>query len=538
MGKHHALPAILYAAIFTVLCISGPVHESTETETLFGQPRVKLSLGNYPITSETISGKIKSSDLQMLGHFAALKEADFRGSDCAEQIAVWAEANPDVQVKYDVRMPNGETLDNNVTELDLSSYSSGDVPALLDALAYMKNVTSVKLGAVGGTGMQLADVKSLKEKLPGASFEFSFDLNGSVISPDAESLDLTDIGSDGVDDALAVAACLDKLTSVKLGSAFTLDDIAALAKDKPNVTIDYPITLYGRETNLNAEELDFSYVKMSDNGAQISRVLPMMKNLRTLDMDTTGVSYEALEKMRADNPNVDIIWRVWFGENYSVRTDAERILASKPTVGGMITDETAWVLKYCTKVKYLDIGHNDEITTGEFLHYMPDLEACIIAMTGITDISGLAKCPKLNYLELNSTNVSDISMLSACTALRDFNIVCCPNITDISSMYDIPLDRFWIGRDTSVPAEQIAEMKSRQTGCNVNTTAIDPVDDYWRYTRYDPEEPKYYWVPRYEQLREEMGYNYQEYSFYWLDPKCTKAAPPEHAGKYGRQVYG
>ena len=538
MGKHHALPAILYAAIFTVLCISGPVHESTETETLFGQPRVKLSLGNYPITSETISGKIKSSDLQMLGHFAELKEADFRGSDCAEQIAVWAEANPDVQVKYDVRMPNGETLDNNITELDLSSYSSGDVPALLDALAYLKNVTSVKLGAVGGTGMQMADVKSLKEKLPGASFEFSFDLNGKIISPDAESLDLTDIGSDGVDDALAVAACLDKLTSVTLGSAFTLDDIAALAKDKPNVTIDYPITLYGRETNLNAEELDFSYVKMSDNGAQISRVLPMMKNLRTLDMDTTGVSYEALEKMRADNPNVDIIWRVWFGENYSVRTDAERILASKPTVGGMITDETAWVLKYCTKVKYLDIGHNDEITTGEFLHYMPDLEACIIAMTGITDISGLAKCPKLNYLELNSTNVSDISMLSACTALRDFNIVCCPNITDISSMYDIPLDRFWIGRDTSVPAEQIAEMKRRQTGCNVNTTAIDPVDDYWRYTRYDPEEPKYYWVPRYEQLREEMGYNYQEYSFYWLDPKCTKAAPPEHAGKYGRQVYG
>ena len=538
MGKHHALPAILYAAIFTVLCISGPVHESTETETLFGQPRVKLSLGNYPITSETISGKIKSSDLQMLGHFAALKEADFRGSDCMEQIAAWAEANPDVQVKYDVRMPNGDALDNNVTELDLSSYSSGDIPALLDALEHLQNVTSVKLGTVGGTGMQMADVKSLKEKLPGASFEFSFDLNGSVISPDAESLDLTDIGSDGVDDALAVAACLDRLTSVKLSSAFTLDDIAALTKDKPNVTIDYPITLYGRETNLNAEELDFSYVEMSDNGAQISRVLPMMKNLRTLDMDTTGVSYEALEKMRADNPNVDIIWRVWFGENYSVRTDAERILASKPTVGGMITDETAWVLKYCTKVKYLDIGHNDEITTGEFLHYMPDLEACIIAMTGITDISGLAKCQKLNYLELNSTNIADISMLSACTALRDFNIVCCPNITDISSMYDIPLDRFWIGRDTSVPAEQIAEMKSRQPSCNVNTNAIDPVDDYWRYTRYDPEEPKYYWVPRYEQLREEMGYNYQEYSFYWLDPKCTKAAPAEHAGKYGRQVYG
>ena len=115
MGKHHALPAILYAAIFTVLCISGPVHESTETETLFGQPRVKLSLGNYPITSETISGKIKSSDLRMLGHFAELKEADFRGSDCMEQIAAWAEANPGVQVKYDVRMPNVDVKTSKIS---------------------------------------------------------------------------------------------------------------------------------------------------------------------------------------------------------------------------------------------------------------------------------------------------------------------------------------------------------------------------------------------------------------------------------------
>ena len=45
-------------------------------------------------------------------------------------------------------------------------------------------------------------------------------------------------------------------------------------------------------------------------------------------------------------------------------------------------------------------------------------------------------------------------------------------------------------------------------------------------------------MPRHELLREQMGYNYQEYSFYWLDPKCGDPAPAEYAGKFGKEVYG
>ena len=35
-----------------------------------------------------------------------------------------------------------------------------------------------------------------------------------------------------------------------------------------------------------------------------------------------------------------------------------------------------------------------------------------------------------------------------------------------------------------------------------------------------------------------MGYNYQEYSFYWLDPYCDLEAPEEFRGKFGKEVYG
>ena len=81
-------------------------------------------------------------------------------------------------------------------------------------------------------------------------------------------------------------------------------------------------------------------------------------------------------------------------------------------------------------------------------------------------------------------------------------------------------------------------MKAAVPGCTINTTVEDPHGGSWRYTGYDPEIPKYYWVPRYELLRNQLGYNYQEYSFYWLDPLCDKEAPAEFKGKYGKEVYG
>ena len=276
---------------------------------------------------------------------------------------------------------------------------------------------------------------------------------------------------------------------------------------------------------------------MGDNGDALFKVLSCMNHCTYVDMDSTGVSYQSLEEMQKRFPNTKIVWRVWFGDNYSVRTDVERILASKPSVGGMIED--ASVLRYCTDVKYLDLGHNDDLADLSFAASMPKLEVCIIAMTAITDISPLASCPNLEYLELNSTNIADLSPLQNSTGLHHLNIAGCPKIKDITPLYGLTeLERLWIGRDTPVPAEQARHMKELAPTCNVNTTTDDPHGEAWRFTAYDPEIPKYYWVPRYELLREQMGYNYQEYSFYWLDPYCDKEAPEEYKGMFGKEVYG
>ena len=537
------LPSLLLIFALVGLFLSGPFQEGPwEVIPAIGGLKITLNGTRYSARQTELSAVITEDELPQLDLFYDLKRADLRGSDCWEQIAAWAEQHPETEVTYSVPLPNGAVVDSTQTVLDLRWMDREQLPDVLRAARCLKKLERVELGEVDGMRLQLRDLPSLHEAFPGLALSYSAVVGGERIDKDSRSVDLVTLDPEDVPAMAMLLSDMPALESVELGSegesALSWTDIAQLKASRKDVRFLYRFRLYGQEHSLADETLDFRGVPVTDEGEALYSVLPCMDNCRTLDMDSTGVSDEALVKLRTLFPETEVIWRVWFGELYSVRTDTERILASKPSVGGMIYDTTP--LRYCTRVKYLDLGHNDEMTDLSFAMYMPDLEVLIIAMTGVSDLSPLANCHKLEYLELNSSpNIRDLSPLEGHTALRHLNIGCCPQIRDISPLYGITeLERLWIGNETPVPAEQVAEMRQRAPACKINTTTSDPHGEAWRFTRYDPEEPKYYWVPRHELLRNQLGYNYQEYSFYWLDPLCELPAPPEHAGKYGKEVYG
>lgn len=534
--------SLIFIAAVLLLCFSGPFHQADgSAEYLIGSAKVQLTSGIYPTNAKALDAVITARDIPMLKYFTKLVSADFSGSECHEEIMQWAEANPQVDVRYSVPLPNGSTLDSDSESVDLSWMKTADVPAVAEAVRHMPSIKSIDLGAIGSETLELGALADLRAACPNAKFEFSVVVGGTEISSDAESIDLSHLDKAEANDAAVALSCMNNLKAIDLGSQSSSNlewkDIAMLKAACSNAKFSYSFTLYGQELTLDTEKLDFRGASVNDNGDALYSVLACMNKCTYLDMDSTGVKDEVLGNLRELFPNTEIVWRVWFGENYSVRTDVERILASKPTVGGMISDASP--LQYCTKVKYLDLGHNDELADFSFVARMPELEVLIISMTAVTDISPLKNLTKLDYLELNSTNVKDLSPLENCKAIKHMNIACCPNITDISPLYGITgMERLWIGSETPVPSEQVSKMKSAASGCNINTTTYDPHGESWRFTGYDPEEPKYYWVERYELLREQLGYNYQEYSFYWLDPYCDLEAPAEHAGKYGKEVYG
>lgn len=545
MGAERIIKAVVGVALvglLVLLCLSGPYHEPDGSlKPLFGTVKVQLSSGRYPADARELTAVLQSGETEALSLFKNLVAADLSGSECYEEIAAWAQENPGLLVKYTVTLPDGSVHSNDTTSLDLSAMPVGDVDRLCRALQALPKLSRVKLGTVGeNAAISLSDAAALRSALPEVEFDFGLSLMGQSVAPDAEKLDLSALMPDQVQDAAAVLSCLPNLKEIELGSqdsnSLSWEDIGLLAAACPKAKLNYRFSLYGQELSLDAESLDFNHTPMDDEGAAIRQILPLMKNCTYLDMDYCGVSNEAMAAIREENPNVDVVWRIWFGENYSVRTDTERILASKPTVGGMIYDGS--VLQYCTKLKYLDLGHNDDLSDLSFVSTMPELEVLIIAMTSISDLSPLTNCPKLEYLEIQETPIADLSPLASCTALAHLNICNMKNVTDASALYGLSkLERLWVGTNTPIPEEQKAELKAKLPGCDVNTAVGDP-HEKWRYSAYDPDEPKYYWVPRHELLREQMGYNYQEYSFYWLDPKCGDPAPAEYAGKFGKEVYG
>lgn len=538
------LPALLLLTAVLLLGISGPYQEAPWiVAPWIGSPKVELGGRRISANSKSLTAVISKRDIPSLVYFTKLETADFRGSTCYGEIAQWVAEHPEVETNYSLPLPNGKTADALAEELDLTWMEGADLPAVLPVFPYMKNLRSLQLGDVGGDRLTMQDMMNIHEAAPHLMLDFLAVVDGEVLDSNASSIDLSRMRHEDAAGLALILSYMENLKTVELGvqaegeDQIPWEDVALLKASCPDATFHYSFRLYGRDLDLNAEKLDFRNAEVDDNGAALYSVLACMNHCTYLDMDGTDVENEELGKLRDLFPQTKIVWRVWFGTNYSVRTDAERILASKPTVGGMIYDPSP--LQYCTEIKYLDLGHNDEMTDLSFTMYMPKLEVLIIAMTGVTDISPLRNCERLEYLELNSTDIADLSPLEGHTALRHLNIGCCPNIHDISPLYGISaMERLWIGNQTPVPAAQVAEMRAAAPRCTVNTTTSDPHGEAWRFTDYDPEIPKYYWVPRHELLREQMGYNYQEYSFYWLDPMCDLPAPPEYAGKFGKEVYG
>ena len=286
-------------------------------------------------------------------------------------------------------------------------------------------------------------------------------------------LELPALRPEELPDAAAALGLLPGLQELVLPGGeegFALEDALFLADAAGDAVVSYPFALYGLDADLSDTELMLFHVPVPDQGEAVRQVLPCMHACKWLDMDSCHVSNEAMARIRDENPDVEVIWRVYFGDNYSARTNVTKILASMPSQGGRIDNNNSQGLNYCTKVRYLDLGHNSTLSDFSFVENMPDLEIAVISMAAIEDLSPFASCQKRLYLEMGNTQVSDLSPLAQCRELRHLNIGTNIGITDISPLYDLELKRLWIGDYDPVPEEQVARMQELHPNCDINTT--------------------------------------------------------------------
>ena len=55
--------------------------------------------------------------------------------------------------------------------------------------------------------------------------------------------------------------------------------------------------------------------------------------------------------------------------------------------------------------------------------------------------------------------------------------------------------------------------------CVINTSTYDPTDGGWRFIGTDTTTGAPIRAPRYDLLVEQFGYDINDYSFFWRDPK-------------------
>lgn len=467
-----------------------------------GTPTTEPTSTTTPFEKMTLI--VTAEDIFQLEAYPSLKEVDLTGSTCYAAIEEYIKAHPEVAVTYTVAL-GGTDVAPDITELTLEE-GSYDYDTLLENLAYLPAVKTIQLPRTALTAEQLAALSGAT----GAKVIHTVELMGEELDSDTTSLDLSGMTAAEIEGILPSLSMLTQLTDVELmnadgTSALEVTDVKTLMDALPGVSFNYSFEFFGKTLSTKDEKVEYTLVNMGDGAeAQIRQALDILPNCTYFKLDGCGISNEVMAKIRDDYPSANVVWRVYI-ENHSTLTDQEVIRATF-----IMDNKNSQVLKYCTKVKYLDLGHNDNLGDISFTAYMPDLELIIISGdTLITDLSPLVNCKKLYFFESNFCDgVKDLSPLAELPNLRAIN-VSFSGVRDLSPLDGMKLDRF-VCMQNGFNEEQQAEFIEKHPECEMIRFKGDQPYGYgWRYV----DDGITFW-PYYANMREIFCYDRKDFDFW------------------------
>ena len=437
-------------------------------------------------------------DVSSVAEFNNPETIDLRGAEVStEEIAALQEEYPDSRILWTVRVCEGLELENEATSVALADSSQ-----LTSLIASAANLSSVQEIKVDYPNISCADYDALLSAFPDAEIQYSIALGGKELSLDAEKLDLSALTPEDAAAAVELVELLPNVSELDLSeqsgsSPFSLDQVLSIHENRPDIKINYSFELFGQSINTSTEYLEYYDAEIGDEGLDtFRRVIPIMHSLKYLRFDNCGTSDEAVARLRDEFPEVKIAWLLTVGK-MSFYTDTLRLRVNV----GFYPDEL-WKLKYCNEVRWIDFGHSWAVVDVEWARYMPDLEVCIVALTSVEDISPLAECKKLEFLEIFTTYVTDLSPLAELENLEYLNISKL-NIDDITPLYGLEkLKMVNCNQVYTVPWDQINEFKRLHPDTVFNyNPSVTETGSGWRYA-----EPHVY-TERYARLRETFQYD-------------------------------
>lgn len=232
-----------------------------------------------------------------------------------------------------------------------------------------------------------------------------------------------------------------------------------------------------------------SFVDLSGvdcTGLDVGAFLDSLTDVKEIRMRDNGLKNDDYAALQDSHPGIRIIWDIKI-KKWTIPTDTVGFSTLRASEADpRIDNDEARYLWYCHDMVALDLGHN-YISDLSFLEGMPELKIFIIvdnfsyAGSGVRlkDITPIKNCKKLRYLEMFANSVEDISVLKDLKELEDLNI-CHNPIKSADGIKELPnLKKLWV-YSTSIPSEEIAELKALYPECTVVTSGSGSVDQGWR----------------------------------------------------------
>ena len=238
----------------------------------------------------------------------------------------------------------------------------------------------------------------------------------------------------------------------------------------------------------NTEEIDLNVLDnlAPENIEAYIQICPAVKKI-TLTKHYTIKNEKIIEYMEK-YPDIEFVWMVQIKGRYRLPSNCTAYSTmNNPNAEGKLQSEDLEVLKYVPGLKALDVGHN-KITTLDWLKYCPDLEFLILGDNkGITDITPIGNLKHLQYLELFTTGVEDITPLSNCTEMIDLNLSYCKKLTDITPLDTMhKLERFWGNHMDGLSEEAKEEFAKTHKNTHCVFKGVHATSEGWReHERYD-----------------------------------------------------
>lgn len=447
-------------------------------------------------TVEQLATIVTEENISDLENYPNLKQLDLSGSTCYAAISNYISKHPGVSVTYTVTLGT-YVAPHDVTELTLEP-GSYEASTLFDNLAYLPNLTSVHLPKTTLSGEEYA---ALIQRYSHIGLSHTVEFLGKEYASDITELNLSALQPNQVAEAARGLSMLPNLTYVELmpaggTSPLSKADVKVLMDAAPNSAFHYTFYFYGKSISTTDERIEYKNVHIGNEGeANIREALDILRGCKYFKLEKCGIDNEVMASIRADYPNTKVVWRVYFG-NSTYLTD---VVALRSVYG--VEDHNCEAMKYCTDVKYMDIGHNDTLTDISFISYMPDLEICIISGVVMTDLTPFANCKKLEWLEMASCyEVTDLSPLASCESLRFLNISY-TKVTSLEPLDDLPLERFvYLNPKASYDEQDI--FKVLHPDCWTRFRGTQPYGIVWRYN-----DEGYTYFDYYKKIREIFNYD-------------------------------